>query len=1493
MKKSAFLPVKKLAVLVAVILAGIFSPVVLNAQASSEKQLLTFSFAGISGATGVINHTTYTVAVTVPFSTDLTALVATFTSSTSSTVSVGSTPQVSGTTPNNFTAPVVYTVIAQNLSTRNYTVTVTKAAARTEKVLTAFEFQAFTHDIIGTINQTNHTVAVTVPFSTDLTTLVANFTISTLATLKIGTVVQVSGTTPNNFTSSVTYTVVAEDGSTQNYEVTVTKSAASAQRDITAFSFAGLTPVVNGTIDQVALTINLTVPFATNLATLVATFTNSPYSAVTIATVPQVSGTTANDFTTDKVYRVTAESGATKDYTVHVTKLAASTANQILTFSFAALTPVVTGTVNQTNKTIALTVPFATNVTNLVATFTKSALSNVFIGATPQVSGTTANDFTSPVVYKCVAEDGSIENYTVTVSKVPASTANQILTFSFAGLNPAVVGVINQSTKTVALTVPFSANVTNLVATFTSSPLSTLWIGGTQQVTGTTANDYTAPVVYKCRAEDGSEELYTVTVTKAAASSAKALITFSFNGLTPPVVGTVNEVTKTVVVTVPNSTNVTALVATFSTSPLTTVNIGGIAQVSGTTPNNFTAAVTYTVVAENATTQNYVVTVTKAAASAAKQLLTFQFAGLAPAVVGVINETAKTVALTVPYGTVLTGLVATFTTSPQSTVTVAGAPQTSGTTANNFTAAVTYTVVAEDATTQAYVVTVSVTPISSAKAITAFSFAGLTPAVVGVINESAKTIALTVPYGTNVTALVATFVASPFATVKVATNPQTSATTPNNFTTPVAYDVFAQDGTSVTYIVTVTIYEMPKRFLSFGISGSVVIAGTTLNYTSNGTINETNRTIQVNVPFSANRSSLKPSFTLTAGTTAYIGTVLQVSGTTANDFTAVLTYVLLATDGSTTTYQVTVASNPIESAKQIVTFAFGGLNPVVTCTVNETLKTITRVLPLGTDRSALIDTYQTSSSLTQVKVGTTTQVNGVTPNNFTNPVTYTVIAENGTMVDYTATITVDLGSSAKDITYFAFEDLNPDVVCSISQTTQIISGTVPNATNRAALRAFYTSSPLSSVRVQGQGLQQSGITINDFRTPIVYEVTAQDGTIRNYTVTIFETADTTKPVVTNTAQAVSNLAGQFVLLRSNEATGKVFIIRNTATQTTVADLEAAVTAGAGRSAFVTAANADIPISTFNLTDGTYNTYAIDAAGNKSLRGANQITILDRTAPQVSVAAQTISNAMNRKVDVTCSENNGFVYLIQEGVPQLSKSQLDAAVVAKRGVRGLVLTANVPVALSVFELLPGNYHAYAVDLSGNLSNASANIVVITQASRLKSILAYSFNGLTPAAIGQIAGTEIAVRVRVGTDVTALVGTFTLSPLSKVYVGLVEQISGVTPNNFTLPVVYTVEAEDGTTLDYTVTVSFNTGIGDEEWFSTIKSYPNPFTDRLTLEMQQPADRIQVINSLGQTVADLMNTGETTVELQTGSWLRGIYFVRYFRDDKYVGVQKLIRE
>lgn len=75
------------------------------------------------------------------------------------------------------------------------------------------------------ISAESHTVNITVPTSTPLDSVIATFTLSTGATAKVGDAAQVSGTTPNNFTSPVTYTITAEDTTTtQNWSVTVTEA---------------------------------------------------------------------------------------------------------------------------------------------------------------------------------------------------------------------------------------------------------------------------------------------------------------------------------------------------------------------------------------------------------------------------------------------------------------------------------------------------------------------------------------------------------------------------------------------------------------------------------------------------------------------------------------------------------------------------------------------------------------------------------------------------------------------------------------------------------------------------------------------------------------------------------------------------------------------------------------------------------------------------------------------------------------------------------------------------------------------------------------------------------------------------------------------------------------------------------------------------------------------------------------------------------------------
>jgi raffinose/stachyose/melibiose transport system substrate-binding protein len=86
----------------------------------------------------------------------------------------------------------------------------------------------------------------------------------------------------------------------------------------------------------------------------------------------------------------------------------------ITAFSFAS--PVATGTIDESAKTISLNLPAGTKVTALVASFTASTGASVSVGGTAQVSGTTANDFTKSVTYTVTAADSSTASYVVTVT---------------------------------------------------------------------------------------------------------------------------------------------------------------------------------------------------------------------------------------------------------------------------------------------------------------------------------------------------------------------------------------------------------------------------------------------------------------------------------------------------------------------------------------------------------------------------------------------------------------------------------------------------------------------------------------------------------------------------------------------------------------------------------------------------------------------------------------------------------------------------------------------------------------------------------------------------------------------------------------------------------------------------------------------------------------------------------------------------------------------
>jgi hypothetical protein len=102
----------------------------------------------------------------------------------------------------------------------------------------------------------------------------------------------------------------------------------------------------------------------------------------------------------------------------------ASHENEMIAFNIVNVSPPATGVINQSEHSIAITVPYDTDVTHLIATFTVSDGATVYVNhnySTVQQSGITTNDFTNPVVYTVWSAGNYLQDYTVTVTGASAS----------------------------------------------------------------------------------------------------------------------------------------------------------------------------------------------------------------------------------------------------------------------------------------------------------------------------------------------------------------------------------------------------------------------------------------------------------------------------------------------------------------------------------------------------------------------------------------------------------------------------------------------------------------------------------------------------------------------------------------------------------------------------------------------------------------------------------------------------------------------------------------------------------------------------------------------------------------------------------------------------------------------------------------------------------------------------------------------------------------
>jgi hypothetical protein len=151
------------------------------------------------------------------------------------------------------------------------------------------------------------------------------------------------------------------------------------------------------------------------------------------------------------------------------------------------------------------------------------------------------------------------------------------------------------------------------------------------------------------------------------------------------------------------------------------------------------------------------------------------------------------------------------------------------------------------------------------------------------------------------------------------------------------------------------------------------------------------------------------------------------------------------------------------------------------------------------------------------------------------------------------------------------------------------------------------------------------------------------------------------------------------------------------------------------------------------------------------------------------------------------------------------------------------------------------------------------------------------------IGEIIGNTVIVAIpeEVGTD--SLIASFDISNCASGYVNGIEQISGITANDFESPVIYQVTAPNGDVRQYVVVVDIEMGFNVNN-AGTYTVLPNPSNGIFRIDFSEVTSlpvKIEVLDLMGNIVYE--NPAVTTkTEIVMSSHPKGMYFVRLKTED-----------
>lgn len=296
---------------------------------------------------------------------------------------------------------------------------------------------------------------------------------------------------------------------------------------------------------------------------------------------------------------------------------------------------------------------------------------------------------TGAPISNAVSGKQQFEKGTLTASGFQNSS-KEITAFSLPG--EVSSAVIDQNAGTITAFLPEGTNVSSLTPTVT--------ITG-ESYTPTGAQNFTNPVKYTVKAQNGETKEYTVTIKFLSETD---IGSFKIGDIE----GTINQDTKVITIVVPSSVDLTAV-----TPVITTVNAGATVTPAGPVDlsNSWTSPVKFTVT-KDAQTKEYTVKARKK--SADTTITSFKISkdqfkyteDLTNDIVATIDNNAKRINITYPYGNSTSALV-----TPVITLAAGATISPDPAVAPRDQVDRVYTVTAEDGNTTDYTVKVAAGPV--------------------------------------------------------------------------------------------------------------------------------------------------------------------------------------------------------------------------------------------------------------------------------------------------------------------------------------------------------------------------------------------------------------------------------------------------------------------------------------------------------------------------------------------------------------------------------------------------------------------------------------------------------------------------------------------------------------------------------------------------------------------------------------------------------------